>query len=62
MDGDKENSKGGCPAKLSSDDKWSITHQIATEDLILLWMPPISSTASFVARGGVVREGGKQVE
>ena len=28
VDGDKENSKKGCPAKLSSDDKQSIIHQI----------------------------------
>ena len=30
MDGDKENSKGGCPSKLSSGDKWSIICQITT--------------------------------
>ena len=30
MDGDKENSKGGCPSKLSSGDKQSIIHQITT--------------------------------
>ena len=28
VDGDKENSKGGHPSKLSSADKWSIIHQI----------------------------------
>jgi len=28
MDGDKENSKGGCPFKLSPNDKQSIIHQI----------------------------------
>jgi hypothetical protein len=30
MDGDKENSKGGCPSKLSSGDKQSIIHQITS--------------------------------
>src|SRR5215813_12519821 len=30
MDGDKENSKGGCPPKLSPIDKRSITHQITS--------------------------------
>ena len=45
MDGDKENSRGGCPAKLFSDDMWSIIHQITSGRLD---RPPISSTASFV--------------
>src|SRR5882757_3396012 len=30
MDGDKENSKGGCPSKLSSHDKQSVIRQITT--------------------------------
>jgi hypothetical protein len=30
MDGDKENSKGGCPSKLSSGDKRSIIRQITS--------------------------------
>jgi len=30
VDGDKENSKGGHPSKLSSGDKWSIIHQITS--------------------------------
>jgi len=33
VDGDKENSKGGCPSKLSSGDKWSIIHQITSQRL-----------------------------
>ena len=33
MDGDKENSKGGCPSKLSSGNKWSIIHQITSGKL-----------------------------
>ena len=33
MDGDKENSKGGCPSKLSPSDKRSITRQITTGKL-----------------------------
>ena len=33
VDGDKENSKGGCPSKLSSTDKQSIIHQISSRSL-----------------------------
>src|SRR5882724_12812340 len=33
IDGDKENSKGGCPSKLSYCDKQSIIHQITTGKL-----------------------------
>ena len=33
MDGDKENTRGGCPAKLFSDDMWSIIHQITSGKL-----------------------------
>jgi transposase len=33
MDSDKENSKGGCPSKLSHHDKQSIIHQITTGKL-----------------------------
>ena len=45
VDGDKENSKGGCPARPSSGDKQSIIHQITSGRL---WRPPISSTESFL--------------
>ena len=33
VDGDKENSKGGHPSKLSSGDKWSIIRQITSGSL-----------------------------
>jgi hypothetical protein len=46
MDWGKENSKGGCPSKLSSYDKQSIIHQITTESLTILSRLPISSTTS----------------
>ena len=48
MDGDKENSKGGHPSKLS----WATSDQLSVkspvEDLIMLWRLPISSSTSFL--------------
>ena len=48
MDGDKENSKGGHPSKLSSATSDQLSVKSPVEDLIMLWRLPISSTTSFL--------------